>query len=234
MARARNRSRDTRPISYVHDWFFDGYEEVEFLGTDGKMQKRMDYHGKVYGFEKSPEEMKQQRIRYAVLLGLTLAVWALGCLFMSPMAARLPGAFFAIVMVPELFYIVGFIRFCFLKEEFNNRKFHQSYKRMEMAAIVKAPLAGLSLLLAILWYIFVDDATLSDWRNLVTTLCCAAMLAIGVAELKMINGFRYKILRDKDKVVVNADFSKGEKEAKPKPKTIAEYYAEAEEDEEEE
>lgn len=227
-----SKERGTRSISYVHEWFFDGYEEVEYLGTDGKTHKRLDYHGKIYGFEMEKEKMKKLRIRFAVLMALTFAIWGLGSFHVSRLAARLPGAIFAIGVVPEIYYIVGFIRFLFLKEEFNNREFHQSYKRMEVASIVKIGIAGLSVLLCICWFIFVDDVKL-ELNNIITAGCCAAMTAVVGLELKTINDNRYKVLRDKDKVVENADISKGEKEAKKKPTSLAEYFAEAEEDEEE-
>ena len=229
----RQRRDAPRSVSYVHDWFFDGYEAVRYVGPDGRMHKRMDYHGKIYGFDMDEEFMMKLRIVYGFLTIVSVALWVLGVFHMSTLAARLPGAFFAIVAVPELFYIIGYIRFLFLKKEFNNREFHQSYKRMEVAAIVKAGLAGLSLLLCILWFIFVDDVKL-DLHNILTTFCCAAMTGIVALELFLINHNRYKVLRDKDKVVVNADPSKGEKEAKKKPTSIAEYFAEAEEEDEDE
>ena len=229
-----SKDRSTRSIAYVHSWFFEGYEEVEYLGTDGRMHTRMDYHGKIYGFEMDEQAMKKLRIRYAVLLVISIAIWVLGVFHMSALAARLPGAFFAIGAVPEIFYIVGFIRFLFLKDEFNNRQFHQSYKRMEVATIVKIAIAGLSLFLCICWFAFVKDVKLLDADNIITALCCAAMTVVVGIELKTINAFRYKVLREKDKVVENADFSKGEKEAKKKPTSLAEYFAEAEEEDEDE
>lgn len=224
-----------RKISGLHEYFFDGYEEVEYIDEHGKKRKRLDYHGKIYSFRMNAEQMKALRIRFAVPLVLIYAVLIFSMLHMSALANGFAGAFLAIGILPHFYYTFGFFRFLFLKEEFNNRRLYQSYKRMENGTIIKLADAGLCLLLAVIYMIF-DKSVKFDLANILTLLAIVAFGLLVLYERRLISGNRYKVIRDKDRVVENADVSKGEKEATPKPKTLSDFYATAHfyEDEEEE
>ena len=222
-----------RKISGMHEYFFDGYEEVEYLDEKGRTRRKLEYHGKIYSFRMSREEMRRLRIRFSVLALLIFGVLAVGLLNMSDLADTFACAFMVIGVLPHFYYSFGLIRFMFLKEEFNNRQFYQSYKRMENGAVIKIVLAGLSFLMCILYLIFVRAYKL-DVPNLITCAASAAFLGLSILERRVISKNRYTIIRDKDRVVENADPSKGEKEAKPKPKTLSDFYATATPYEEEE
>ncbi len=228
---AYNDHRGGRKISGMHDYFFDGYETVEYVDEKGKRRTRLEYHGKIYSFLMEKEKLRRLRIIFPILAAISYVILVLGMLNMSPlMQQTFAAAFFSLGILPHFYYTFGMIRYEFLKEEFNNRQFYQSYKRMENGAIIKGGLAALSLLLAVIYLIFKEEIAFNT-ENIVGLLHIVAFGVVSVIELRLIHRNRYTIIRDKDKVVVGADPSKGEKEAPKKAKTLAEYFAEAEEDE---
>lgn len=226
---ANNDHRGGRKISGMHDYFFDGYEPVEYVDEKGRHRTKLEYHGKIYAFRIEKEKLRRLHIIFPILAAISYVILVLGMLNMSPlMQQTFAAAFFSLGILPHFYYTFGMIRYEFLKEEFNNRQFHQSYKRMENGAIIKCGLAALSLILAII-YLIVKEEIVFNTENIVGLLHIVAFGVVSAIEIRLIHKNRYEIIRDKDKVVVGADPSKGEKEAPKKAKTIAEYFEEAEE-----
>lgn len=220
--------RGGRKISGMHDYFFDGYETIEYVDEKGKRRTRLEYHGKVYAFLIEEDMMRRMRIAFPILAVISYVLLVLGMLDMSPlMQTTFAAAFFTLGILPHLYYTFGLVRFEFLKEEFNNRQYHQSFKRMENGAVIKCGIAALSLILAILYMIFKEELVWS-LENIRGMLLIVAFGVVSLVEMRIIHRNRCTIIRDKDKVVVGADPSKGEKEAPKKAKTIAEYFEEAE------
>lgn len=191
-----DRPAHKRRISGMHDWYFEGYERVEYVDKKGKTRTRLEYFGKYYSLGLTPEETRQMRLRYILVAIPYLILTGIGVTLMGSLAQSPPGAIFAINMVAMYYFGLGMFHLLRLKEEFNHRALYRSIRRMETGVWCLIVLTGLSLLLGIV-YLF--RGCKLDLQNIVFLLCSAGNTALSGVLMWLVNKYRYKITRESSK-----------------------------------
>lgn len=185
-----------RKISDMHDWYFDGYEPVEYVDADGRKKTKLVYDGTWYSFGLDKAGVSRMRRSFLLVMIPYVLINVLGLLHMCTLASVLPGGLFAINLVPVFYFSVGLVHLLRLPLVFNNRQRCRSMRRMETGVWGMIALIGLNLLLCAINLIFKDMHPL-NLRNIIFVLMSVVLMAFNVCLRRLIDRYRYKVVSDK-------------------------------------
>jgi len=189
-----DRPAHKRRISGMHDWYFDGYERVEYIDKKGKTRTRLEYYGKYYCLCLDGEALRQLRRRYILVAIPYIILTVIGVLLMGSLAQAPPGAIFAINMVAMYYFGLGLFHLLRLKEEFNHRALYRSIRRMETGVWGLMVLTALSFIFALVCLIFQGHKL--DLQNFIFLCCSAGNTALSGVLMWLVNQSRYKVTRE--------------------------------------
>lgn len=184
-----------RKISDMHDWYFDGYEPVEYVDDEGRKRTKLVYDGTWYSFGLDEAGVRKMRLTFLFIMIPYVIINVLGLLHMCSLASVLPGGFFAINLVPVFYFCVGLTHLMRLPMVFNNRQRCRSMRRMESGVWAMIALIGLDLLICL-----IDIFKPVHKLNFGNILFIAMSLVLMVANIwlrRLVDRYRYKVVSDR-------------------------------------
>lgn len=123
------------------DWYFDGYEARQQIGTDGRPHRELVYTGEYYGFSRGQDPRPIKAICTAAT-AVFLLFYILAALSSAP-SARVPyiGMPLMLSMAPGAYLILGLVCFWRAEREMTARVCFSSLRRMDRALRVMLFLA---------------------------------------------------------------------------------------------
>ena len=184
-----------RKISDMHDWYFDGYEPVEYVDDKGRKRTKLVYDGTWYSFGLDEAGLRRMRRTFLFIMIPYVLINVLGLLHMCSLASVLPGGFFAINLVPVFYFCVGLVQLLRLPEVFNNRQRCRSMRRMEAGVWCMIAIIGLDLLICVI-DLFKPVHKLS-FGNILFVLMSVVLMLANIWLRRLVDRYRYKVVSDK-------------------------------------
>lgn len=184
-----------RKISDMHDWYFDGYEPVEYVDDNGRKRTKLVYDGTWYSFGLDEPGVRKMRRTFLFIMIPYVLINVLGLFHMCSLAAVLPGGFFAINLVPVFYFCVGLVHLLRLPLVFNNRQRCRSMRRMEAGVWCMIAIIGLDLLISVI-DLFKPVHTL-NFGNILFLLMSVVLMVANIWLRRLVDRYRYKVVSDK-------------------------------------